>query len=271
MEKKVILTLHSKGSVGKSTFCEALSNFYDELNVDWQGFDLDDRHHNFFDRHPKNVEKIHISREQDINEFMQKILLGNKEKVVQIVDSRAQVDEMFISAFEKTNIIQNTIDSKVSLTIVLFPCNDSSAMKNLARIVNYFRENVEYIVVKNPAQVGSFSIFDNSKLPEFIDKCGGYTIEMPSISAGAMAQMASLENQLRRGLSFIEYGRNSDIYGQKVFSSEILYFLNKMQSLFLKEWRLFFPSETHEFLSESIEKMEMKFQQIGKCDLEFFR
>src|SRR5450631_3176322 len=53
--KRIHFNPQSKGSLGKSFEAEFRTAWLDYHSIHWNGSDLDDRHHYFFDRHPEQV------------------------------------------------------------------------------------------------------------------------------------------------------------------------------------------------------------------------
>ena len=49
--KRIHINPQSKGSLGKSFESEFRTAWLDYHGIHWNGSDLDDRHHTFFDRH----------------------------------------------------------------------------------------------------------------------------------------------------------------------------------------------------------------------------
>jgi hypothetical protein len=268
MRKKIILSLHSKGSVGKSTFMEALVHFYEELKVDWTGFDLDDRHHNFFDRHPTKVKKVDGNVEKSITRFLQNAI-ETDSSYIEVLDTRAQIDELIISVFEKTRILQEFQESRVSITLVLFPTNDHSSMGNLGDILKFFQDRVEYVVVKNPSVSESFELFDNSRIPGYLSKLGSMTLKMPKIGDHGLSEFAATEKKCQ-GLSFREFATNGNKYGSKLASNEYMHFLIGMCNQLLQRWQLLFPSDVHEDMTKPINDLVSKLSPDYSNYMDFY-
>ena len=60
--KRIHINPQSKGSLGKSFEAEFRTAWLDYHQIPWNGSDLDDRHHSFADRHPKQVQS-HTARQ----------------------------------------------------------------------------------------------------------------------------------------------------------------------------------------------------------------
>ena len=63
--KRIHINPQSKGSLGKSFEAEFRTAWLDYHQIIWNGSDLDDRHHSFFDRHPKQDQSYMLGNDDD--------------------------------------------------------------------------------------------------------------------------------------------------------------------------------------------------------------
>ncbi len=63
--KRIHINPQSKGSLGKSFEAEFRTAWLDYHGIQWNGSDLDDRHHSFADRHPEQVQSYKLGSDDE--------------------------------------------------------------------------------------------------------------------------------------------------------------------------------------------------------------
>src|SRR5450755_1149181 len=63
--KRIHINPQSKGSLGKSFEAEFRTVWLDYHSIQWNGSDLDDRHHSFADRHPEQVQPYKLGSDDE--------------------------------------------------------------------------------------------------------------------------------------------------------------------------------------------------------------
>ena len=63
--RRIHLNPQSQGNLGKSFETEFRTAWLDRLGIAWTGFDLDDRHHTFANRHKQTVRSYQLGNEQE--------------------------------------------------------------------------------------------------------------------------------------------------------------------------------------------------------------
>src|ERR1700733_8777068 len=100
IKRRIHLNPQSKGNLGKSFEAEFRTAWLDQLGVQWNGSDLDDRHHTFASR-LKDTAPVHV------------------------IDTRAQADALIMAALEELQVLDVCAEQEVRLTFFLFPTDDT--------------------------------------------------------------------------------------------------------------------------------------------------
>src|SRR5271154_6532644 len=89
--KRIHINPQSKGSLGKSFEAEFRTAWLDYHQIVWNGSDLDDRHHSFFDRHPKQVQSYTLGNDDDSKSTLLGLFrnVSRSNAPVHVIDRRA--------------------------------------------------------------------------------------------------------------------------------------------------------------------------------------
>ena len=125
--KTIHINPQSKGSLGKSFETETRVSFLDAIGVAWHGYDLDDRHSTFRDRHPNRVELFSLEggAKDAILRLMARAL--DRPEAVILVDCRAQADLLIREAFDSLGIFQRARGQVAGLSFPFSPAMTTKA------------------------------------------------------------------------------------------------------------------------------------------------
>ncbi len=89
--KRIHINPQSKGSLGKSFEAEFRTAWLDYHGIQWNGSDLDDRHHSFADRHPEQVQSYTLGNDDDSKSTLLGLFrsVSRSDAPVHVVDCRA--------------------------------------------------------------------------------------------------------------------------------------------------------------------------------------
>jgi len=242
--KKIHINPQSKGSLGKSFETETRTAFLDAIGVPWYGYDLDDRHHTFYDRHPDKVELVSLEDgATDAILGLIKDALGRPEPVI-LIDSRAQADALIMEAFKSLSIFERATVDGTEFVISLFPSDDNESLQNLSEIVKwgYRHPNVSFLIVRNPTKAKA-RIFDSSGLKATLtDKLAVKEIRIPSVTATSLGVLEKLERDLKRAIPFGEFAIGVAGVDQ-LCTGEISYLLNQMACEYMRVAEVLLPAD----------------------------
>ncbi len=239
--KKIHLNIQSKGSLGKSFETETRAAFLDGIGVAWHGYDLDDRHHTFLDRHPDKVDLVSLEDgATDAILGLIKDALARPEPVV-LIDSRAQADALIMQAFNSLSIFQRAERDGAEFIISLFPSDDNESLANLAEIAKWGYGHASYLIIRNPAK-SKARIFDASPLKStLIEKLHAREITIPSVTPTTLGILEKVERDTKRAISFAEFAAGFQGV-DALCTGEIAYLLSEMAKQYCEVSGLLLPA-----------------------------
>jgi hypothetical protein len=225
--KKIHINPQSKGSLGKSFEVETRAAFLDGIGVAWHGYDLDDRHHTFLDRHPDKVELVSLEDgATDAMLGLVKDALSRPEPVI-LIDCRAQADALIMEAFNSLSIFQRAAQDGAEFIISLFPSDDNESLANLAEIAKWGYGQAQFLIIRNPTK-SKARIFDVSPLKgTLIEKLGARELSIPSVTPTTLGILEKEEREARRAISFSEFAEGYPGV-DALCTGEIAYLLSRM-------------------------------------------
>lgn len=240
--KKIHINPQSKGSLGKSFETETRVAFLDACQIPWYGYDLDDRHHTFADRHPDKVELVSLEDgPKDAILSLVKSALGRPESVI-LIDSRAQADALIMEAFESLSVFERAAQDQTEFLISLFPSDDNESLQNLAQIAKWGAGQAGFLIVRNPAK-SKARMFDQSPLKStLVDKLDAKEITIPSVTATTLEVLEKLERSERRSISFSEFAEGVSSI-DPLCTGEVAYLLSQMARQYALVAELLLPTD----------------------------
>ena len=172
--KRIHINPQSKGSLGKSFEAEFRTAWLDYHQIIWNGSDLDDRHHSFFDRHPKQVQSYTLGNDDDSKSTLLGLFrnVSRSNAPVHVIDCRAQADGLIMQALESLQLLDSLATQGIRFTFFLFPSEDTESMSNLLDLFYFAGDRVDYVVVHNPAKVRT-NLFKKSNIEAELKKFEG--------------------------------------------------------------------------------------------------
>lgn len=203
MEKKqiahrIIMPVQTKGSVGKTFECLARVAWYDEMGVDWRGYDGDSGQPTFFRSHPDKVFMLCQGRALESGDVTN-VFRCVQEAPVTVVDPRAHTDEVMLEGMHSGRVFDMLDAVGGRLTVLLFPTEDGEVLRNIQAVVNAFGEKVDYMVVANPAVTGVVRLWEDSSPARDLAKLGARNITIPVLDSVARAALVYLDVDKERG------------------------------------------------------------------------
>src|SRR5580765_4543030 len=227
--RRIHLNPQSKGNLGKSFETEFRTAWLDRLGIAWNGSDLDDRHHTFASRHPELVRSYQLGNEHEsktaLLSLFRRVLKDSAP--VHVIDARAQVDALILSAFDELQVLDVCAEQNVRLTFVLFPTDETESMNNVGRLFLYAGDRVDYVIVHNPAKARG-DLFKGSQLESQLTDFGAKAVTLPAITPTTLLAAEKAESVARRGLSFAELSNPDAKYLERLLAGEIQWAMQRM-------------------------------------------
>ena len=227
--RRIHLNPQSKGNLGKSFEAEFRTAWLDRLGIEWNGSDLDDRHHTFASRHPGAVQSYQLGGEQESKTALLRLFrrVLKDDAPVHIIDTRAQADALILGALDGLQVLDICAEHGVRLTFFLFPTDDTESMTNAGRLFLYAGDRVDYIIVHNPAKARG-DLFKGSQLERQLIEFGAKSVTLPSVTPTTLLAAEKAETIARRGLSFAELSNPEADYLERLLAGEFQWAMQKM-------------------------------------------
>ncbi|MFZ1072916.1 MAG: hypothetical protein WAO21_05715 [Verrucomicrobiia bacterium] len=203
--KRIHINPQSKGSLGKSFEAEFRTAWLDYHGIQWNGSDLDDRHHSFADRHPDQVQSYKLGSEDESKSTLLGLFrnVSRNDAPVHVIDCRAQADGLIVQALDSLQIISSLATEGIRFTFFLFPSEDTESMNNLLELFYFAGDRVDYVIVHNPAKVRT-NLFKKSNIEAELKKFGAREITLPTVTSITLLAIKRAEAKAGRKLSFAE-------------------------------------------------------------------
>jgi hypothetical protein len=205
INKRIHINPQSKGSLGKSFEAEFRTAWLDYHGIQWNGSDLDDRHHSFADRHPEQVQSYKLGSEDESKSTLLGLFrnVSRNDAPVHVIDCRAQADGLIVQALDSLQIISSLATEGIRFTFFLFPSEDTESMNNLLDLFYFAGDRVDYVIVHNPAKVRT-NLFKKSNIEAELKRFGAREITLPTVTSITLLAIKRAEAKAGRKLSFAE-------------------------------------------------------------------
>ena len=213
--------MQAKGNMGKSIEATARACWLNQRGIAWQGFDLDGDNRTLSRLFPSHVTLTPLNGQaEDLDEFIS-ILRKTTAKPVTLVDPRAHLDVQIMKALQATHFFDIASTQNVGITLMLFPFDDLDVMTNLDAVCQFCGQQVDYVIVRNPARAPKNRMFDGSELEKELFSLGAANITVPVLSEFVKLRLAKLEADQQRGVPFNEAIGN-DALGLDIMARGVL-------------------------------------------------
>src|ERR1700678_476516 len=203
--KRIHINPQSKGSLGKSFEAEFRTAWLDYHGIQWNGSDLDDRHHSFADRHPEQVQSYVLGNDDDSKSTLLGLFrnVTRSDAPVHVIDCRVQADGLIVQALESLQLLESLAAQGIRLTFFLFPSEDTESMNNLLELFYFAGDRVDYVIVHNPAKVRT-NLFRKSNIEAELKKFGARESTLPTVTSITLLAIKRAEAKAGHKLSFAE-------------------------------------------------------------------
>ena len=242
--KRIHINPQSKGSLGKSFEAEFRTAWLDYHQIIWNGSDLDDRHHSFFDRHPKQVQSYTLGNDDDSKSTLLGLFrnVSRSNAPVHVIDCRAQADGLIVQALESLQLLDSLATQGIRFTFFLFPSEDTESMNNLLDLFYFAGDRVDYVVVHNPAKVRT-NLFKKSNIEAELKKFGAKELTLPVVTSITLLAIKRAEAKVGRKLSFAEVATPGASHLELMLAGEMQWAMQQMFRQYDAFADLLVPSE----------------------------
>ncbi len=244
INKRIHINPQSKGSLGKSFEAEFRTAWLDYHGIQWNGSDLDDRHHSFADRHPEQVQSYKLGSEDESKSTLLGLFrnVSRNDAPVHVIDCRAQADGLIVQALDSLQIISSLATEGIRFTFFLFPSEDTESMNNLLELFYFAGDRVDYVIVHNPAKVRT-NLFKKSNIEAELKRFGAREITLPTVTSITLLAIKRAEAKAGRKLSFAEAATPGAPHLELMLAGEMQWAMQQMFRQYDTIADLLVPSE----------------------------
>src|SRR6266571_9078735 len=218
---RLSLPIQAKGNVGKSIEAAVRACWLNERGIHWQGFDLDGDNKTLSRLFPGQTKLIpRNGQAEDLDELIS-ILRKATAAPVTLIDPRAHLDGQVMKALRATHFFDIAKAQSLGITAMVFPLDDLDVMMNIDSVCRFCGNQVEYVIVRNPARAPKTRMFDGSELEQELLNHHAGSITLPVLSEFVKLRLAKLEADHQRGIPFNE-AIGSDELGLDVMARGVL-------------------------------------------------
>ena len=227
--KRIHINPQSKGSLGKSFEAEFRTAWLDYHGIQWNGSDLDDRHHSFADRHPEQVQSHTLGSDDESKSTMLGLFrnVSRNDAPVHVIDCRAQADGLIVQALDSLQLLESLAAQGIRFTFLLFPSEDTESMNNLLDLFFFAGDRVDYVVVHNPAKVRT-NLFKKSNIEAELKKFGAKELTLPVVTSITLLAIKRAEAKAGRKLSFARVATPGSAHLELMLAGEMQWAMQQM-------------------------------------------
>ncbi len=227
--KRIHINPQSKGSLGKSFEAEFRTAWLDYHQIGWNGSDLDDRHHSFADRHPKQVQSYTLGNDDDSKSTLLGLFrnVSRSNAPVHVIDCRAQADGLIVQALDSLQLLETLTAQGIGFTFFLFPSEDTESMNNLLDLFYFAGDRVDYVIVHNPAKVRT-NLFKKSNIEAELKKFGAKEITLPVVTSITLLAIKRAEAKVDCKLSFAQAATPGASHLELMLAGEMQWAMQQM-------------------------------------------
>src|SRR5437588_6051096 len=176
---RLILPMQAKGNVGKRLETAARACWINQRSIHWQGFDLDVDNRTLSRLFPGQTKLVPLNGQADDLDELISILRKATSAPVTLVDPRAHLDGQVMKALRATHFFEIAKAQSLGITAMVFPLDDLDVMMNIDSVCRFCGNEVEYVVVRNPARAPRTRMFDGSELEKELLNLHAGSITLP--------------------------------------------------------------------------------------------
>lgn len=172
--KRLDLILNGKGGVGKSFFAVNFVQFLKDKGIPHVAIDSDNENSTLKRFHP-DVRFIDLSNRRELDG----VFAALEQSELVVMDCRAASTDLFIDYFDEIDLSATLNALGATLTLAMPVNHEADSVDQIQRLVDYFKKQCAYVVVRNAAHSSSFSLFESSEVrAQLTKKLGANEITM---------------------------------------------------------------------------------------------
>jgi hypothetical protein len=172
--KRLDLILNGKGGVGKSFFAVNFVQFLKDKGIPHVAIDSDNEN-STLNRFHSDVRFIDLNNRRELDG----VFTALEQSELVVMDCRAASTDLFIEYFDEIDLPTMLETVGAMLTLVMPVNHEADSVDQIQRLVDHFKKQCGYVVVRNAAHSSSFALFESSEVrAQLAEKLGTHEITM---------------------------------------------------------------------------------------------
>jgi len=172
--KRLDLILNGKGGVGKSFFAVNFVQFLKDRGIPHVAIDSDNENSTLNRFHP-DVRFIDLNNRRELDA----VFAALEQSELVVMDCRAASTDLFIEYFDEIDLSATLKTIGVTLTLAMPVNHEADSVDQIQRLVDHFKKQCAYVVIRNAAHSSSFTLFESSEVrAQLSGKLGAHEITM---------------------------------------------------------------------------------------------
>lgn len=187
--KRLDLILNGKGGVGKSFFAVNFVQFLKDKGIPHVAIDSDNENSTLKRFHP-DVRFVDLSDRRGLDG----VFAALEQSELVVMDCRAASTDLFIDYFDEIDLSATLNALGAALTLAMPVNHEADSVDQIQRLVDYFKKQCAYVVIRNAAHSSSFSLFESSEVrAQLTKRLGAHEITMERMH-GWLVESLNAEN-----------------------------------------------------------------------------
>lgn len=182
-----------KGGVGKSVCARVLCQYCIDRGIPFAGVDADMSHGALLRYYGEFTQPVDLEKFESSDQIMDRALGAERHVIVDLPSQSARLLRRWLDSGDVLSFARE-MDVKLAFWHVTDGGYDS--VNELDRAIDYFRDALKMVVVKNRGRSTDFSQFEESPTSEKLLSLSGEQLDLPALHAATMYKID------RKGSSF---------------------------------------------------------------------
>lgn len=202
--RRLILVTGGKGGVGCSITAGLLSAWYDELDLEYSGYDatLDAPDFQQFCAGP--VTPVEMQDLASIAPVLDRLLDGTGSAIA-VLDVPTRTNQCAFQWLQEAGALRAVVDGEIEITVLFLIEGTTTSVERLAQAVQIFGKRVHWIVAKNMNKAWEFDYYDRSSARKELLSIGAAEINVPSLDTDLFQKIDRLGIPFRVARDKVEH------------------------------------------------------------------
>jgi hypothetical protein len=179
-----------KGGVGKSVVARLLTQYFIDRSLPFAAVDADNSHATLLRHYADYTRAADMARLESMDEI---VALATEADRRVVVDLPAQSDRLLSAWIAEGGVLDLTRDCGCQIVLWHVMDDGKDALAALERLLDRYKRDVSYAIVRNLGRGKDFSLFERSPVRAKAAELRAQVIDLPELPGGAMQKIDRLD------------------------------------------------------------------------------